>query len=66
LGDPRHAAGAPQGFATGLLQRAGLAAERAQVVAEVLVEADLLGHDTHGPDMLARYLDELASPARGA
>jgi LDH2 family malate/lactate/ureidoglycolate dehydrogenase len=35
-------------------------------VAEVLVEADLLGHDTHGLDMLARYLDELASPARGA
>jgi len=35
-------------------------------VAEVLVEADLLGHDTHGPDMLAGYLDELASPARGA
>jgi len=28
-------------------------------VADVLVEADLLGHDTHGLDMLARYLREL-------
>ena len=35
--------------------------DRAEVVAEVLVEADLLGHDTHGLDMLARYLDELAA-----
>jgi LDH2 family malate/lactate/ureidoglycolate dehydrogenase len=29
-------------------------------VADVLVEGDLLGHDTHGLDMLARYLDQLA------
>jgi len=47
-------------FATRLLQQAGLAADRASVVADVLVEADLLGHDTHGLDMLARYLDEIA------
>jgi LDH2 family malate/lactate/ureidoglycolate dehydrogenase len=30
-------------------------------VAKVLVEADLLGHDTHGLDMLARYLYEIAA-----
>jgi L-lactate dehydrogenase len=56
----RYAAAALGEFATRLLQEAGLAAERAQVVADVLLEADLLGHDTHGLDMLARYLDELA------
>ena len=50
-----------RGFATALLERAGLAAEPARSVAEVLVEADLLGHDTHGLDMLARYLDEIAA-----
>ncbi|GIK38426.1 MAG: lactate dehydrogenase [Chloroflexota bacterium] len=42
-----------------LLQRAGLAPERANTVAEVLVEADLLGHSTHGLQLLAVYLREL-------
>ena len=56
----RYAAGALRSFAAQLLEKTGLAAERAAVVADVLVEADLLGHDTHGLDMLARYLDQLA------
>ncbi|MCK6626565.1 MAG: Ldh family oxidoreductase [Anaerolineae bacterium] len=42
-----------------LLQRAGLAPERAHTVAEILVEADLLGHSTHGLQLLATYLREL-------
>lgn len=46
-------------FATALLRKAGLSDERAGVVAEVLVEGDLLGHSTHGLDMLAPYLREL-------
>ena len=37
----------------------GLAAHSAQTVAEVLVEADLLGHDTHGLDQLAGYLQQI-------
>lgn len=56
----RYEAEALREFATRLLQGAGLATERAQVVAEVLLESDLLGHDTHGLDMLARYLEEIA------
>ena len=56
----RYAADALRGFATRLLQRAGLVEERASVVADVLVEADLLGVTTHGLDMLGRYLEELA------
>jgi len=47
------------GFAAALLQRAGLPGERAKGVAEVLVEADLLGHTTHGLHLLAPYLQAL-------
>lgn len=46
-------------FATQLLHLAGLAQERARIVAEVLVEADLMGHSTHGLQLLAPYLKEL-------
>jgi len=46
-------------FATGLLQRAGLDFDKARVVAEILVEADLLGHTTHGLQLLPPYLEEL-------
>jgi LDH2 family malate/lactate/ureidoglycolate dehydrogenase len=48
-------------FATALLTRAGLADDRARDVAEVLLEGDLLGHTTHGLDLLAPYLRELDS-----
>jgi LDH2 family malate/lactate/ureidoglycolate dehydrogenase len=34
-------------------------ASRAQVVAELLVEADLMGHDTHGLALLTAYVGEL-------
>jgi LDH2 family malate/lactate/ureidoglycolate dehydrogenase len=44
-----------------LLRAAGLDAEKARFVAEILVEADLLGHDTHGLALLPGYLGELAS-----
>jgi LDH2 family malate/lactate/ureidoglycolate dehydrogenase len=46
-------------FARTLLERAGLAHDRAQDVAEVLLEADLLGHTTHGLAMLPKYLRDL-------
>jgi LDH2 family malate/lactate/ureidoglycolate dehydrogenase len=61
LTELRYEAEVLREFATRLLHGAGLAADRAAVVADVLVEADLLGHDTHGLDMLARYLDEIAA-----
>ena len=48
-------------FATNLLTRAGLADDPARDVAEVLLEGDLLGHTTHGLDLLANYLRELDS-----
>lgn len=47
-------------FAATLLAAAGLPEDRARVVAEILLESDLLGHTTHGLDMLPRYLQELS------
>src|SRR5258708_39604588 len=38
-------------------------AEKASVVAELLVEADALGHTTHGLHLAGAYLDELQSGA---
>jgi L-lactate dehydrogenase len=55
----RYEAEALTQFAAALLRAAGLAAERARTVAAVLVEGDLLGHDTHGLALLAPYLKEI-------
>lgn len=46
-------------FATALLDKAGLEHDKSVAVADVLVEGDLLGHDTHGLHLLAPYLDEI-------
>ena len=56
---PRYPAARLREFAQALLVRSGIPADRAQVVAEVLVEGDLLGHDTHGLALLAPYLGEI-------
>lgn len=55
----RHPAPALVAYATALLTRAGLDADKAAVVAEILTEGDLLGHTTHGLALLAPYLAEL-------
>jgi LDH2 family malate/lactate/ureidoglycolate dehydrogenase len=46
-------------FAETLLYYSGLARERARAVAEILVEGDLLGHTTHGLQLLPIYLGVL-------
>jgi L-lactate dehydrogenase len=46
-------------FAATILEKAGLARDRARTMADVIVEADLLGHDTHGLDQLAGYLTQI-------
>lgn len=53
----RYAAADLVTFAAQLLARAGLA--YADTVAEILVEADLMGHTTHGLNLLPAYLHEL-------
>lgn len=59
----RHDAKKLAEFAAALLERRGLAARPARIVAEVLVEGDLLGHTTHGLHLLPGYLQELESGA---
>ena len=46
-------------FASALLEKAGMPRDRARTMAEVMVEGDLLGHDTHGLDQLAGYLEQI-------
>jgi len=45
-------------FATALQVKAGVEADKARVVAEILVEGDLMGHTTHGLMLLPQYLAE--------
>ena len=52
-------------FAAALTSHAGLAPAIGHTVAEVLVEGDLLGHDTHGLHLLAGYLRELDAGTMG-
>jgi len=60
---PRYPAAELRRFASLLLVRAGLPSDRADCVAEILVEGDLLGHSTHGLQLLAPYLKDLESGA---
>ncbi|EDY84957.1 Malate/L-lactate dehydrogenase subfamily [Verrucomicrobiia bacterium DG1235] len=46
-------------FAVKALTRAGLAEDRARVVADVLLDADLMGHSTHGLGLLPLYVGAL-------
>ncbi len=56
---PRYSADDLIDFATQLGVHAGLPAERAHSVAFYLVEADLMGHSTHGLNLLGPYLREV-------
>jgi LDH2 family malate/lactate/ureidoglycolate dehydrogenase len=46
-------------FAHALLCKAGMPADKARDVANVLVDGDLMGHTTHGLQLLAPYLAEI-------
>jgi LDH2 family malate/lactate/ureidoglycolate dehydrogenase len=50
-------------FAQSLLVKAGMVEALARDVAEVLLEGDLLGHDTHGLQLLGPYLAEIEKGA---
>lgn len=57
---PRIAQQALTDFACALLSAAGMQADKAAITARVLVEGDMIGHDTHGVGLLPWYLDALA------
>jgi LDH2 family malate/lactate/ureidoglycolate dehydrogenase len=59
----RHSPAVLTRLANDLLEKAALEPEKAAVVAELLVEADLLGHTTHGLQLLPPYLAALDSGA---
>lgn len=57
----RHDAAALRTMAQAMFERAGMPADRAADVADILVEGDLMGHDTHGLQLLPTYLAEIES-----
>jgi LDH2 family malate/lactate/ureidoglycolate dehydrogenase len=55
----RYSANALQKYGTRLLEQAGMDSDKSEVVAEILVEGDLLGHNTHGLQLLSLYLADI-------
>ena len=58
---PRYPAAALATFARDALCAAGMPQDKAQAVADILVDGDLLGHTTHGLQLLPSYLREIES-----
>lgn len=46
-------------FAASLLEASGLPMDRGRIVAETLLEGDLMGHTTHGLQLLSPFLDAI-------
>lgn len=65
-GPQRHELAALRRFTRRLFEAGGLDADKAGCVADVLIEADLMGHTTHGLALAPQYLDALASGAMKA
>jgi L-lactate dehydrogenase len=57
----RHDVAGLRHFAIAAGMAAGLDRDKAMAVAEVLLDGDLMGHDTHGLALLTPYLDALPS-----
>ncbi|MDE1157474.1 MAG: Ldh family oxidoreductase [Neorhizobium sp.] len=57
---PRYASADLLTLARALFSNAGLEAEKADAVATYLVEADLMGHSTHGLALAGMYLQSIA------
>jgi LDH2 family malate/lactate/ureidoglycolate dehydrogenase len=58
---PRYEASDLANFARHALAAAGMPEDKAEAVSEVLVDGDLLGHTTHGLQLLPSYLREVES-----
>jgi L-lactate dehydrogenase len=63
MGSGKYSVHSLIGFAAALLGVAGLSADKADAVSRILVEGDLMGHNTHGLALLGPYLAELESGA---
>ncbi|MBV6304282.1 Ldh family oxidoreductase [Candidimonas humi] len=56
---PRYHAQALTEHARALMEKLGMPGDKAQAVAEILVEADLMGNPTHGLNLIDIYLDHI-------
>ena len=68
MSDARYDAQSLEDFAAQLFTAAGMPGDRSEVVGKYLVEADLMGHDTHGLAQAAGYLGDILAgnmPADG-
>ena len=63
MAETRYPAAPLVAFSRALLERAGMRADIATDVADILVDGDLLGHATHGLALLAPYLTEIEKGA---
>ena len=61
MAEPRYRAGELVDFAAALFAAAGCDGDKPRAIAAGLVEADLLGHTTHGLQLAPAYLRELES-----
>ncbi|MBV7484220.1 Ldh family oxidoreductase [Bordetella sp. BOR01] len=59
----RYGVDETRAFAQALFRAAGLDEDKARTVGEILLEADLMGHATHGLALAPAYLDAAASGA---
>lgn len=57
--EPRYDATEMTAFAAALFEKTGMDADKAAIVAEVMLEGDLMGHTTHGFQLVAPYLGTL-------
>jgi L-lactate dehydrogenase len=66
LTDVKYAPADLRRFAAALFRSGGLDGDKPEVTADVLVEADLMGHTTHGLALAPRYLQEVQSGSMAA
>jgi LDH2 family malate/lactate/ureidoglycolate dehydrogenase len=59
MNSQRYSADALIEYGTRLLEKAGMDSDKSRVVSEILVEGDLLGHNTHGMQLLPAYLSDI-------
>lgn len=58
---PRYSAASLTTFARDLLLASGMPGDKAEAVAGILVDGDLMGHTTHGLQLMPAYLREIES-----
>ena len=59
MNSPRYSFKSLLTFGEELLSTAGVSKDQASVIAHILIEADMMGHVTHGLNLLSSYLQDL-------